>query len=112
MSDPITPIDASDPSSASAERLRQAAAKSSDMPSPRVGNTVQQCPRTLSWIEISLHWEDGKPVADEAYRIIGPNGVERTGYLDADGRARVDDLVPGACQVSFPKLDRDLWHPA
>jgi hypothetical protein len=65
--------------------------------------------RRGGWIEIELLDEAGDPVAGEAYRVTLPTGVLREGVLDAQGRARIDRLPPGPCQVSFPGIDGAAW---
>jgi hypothetical protein len=65
---------------------------------------VAPCPNKKCWIEIVLQDEDGKPIANEEYRIVTPDGSERTGRLDGNGYARLDGLDPGSCDVMFPKL--------
>jgi hypothetical protein len=71
---------------------------------------VKTCPKR-AWIEIVLEDDAGKRVPDEEYLIIAPDQAGHSGYLDAEGFARVDDLDPGQCQVSFPRLDRREWRP-
>lgn len=63
-----------------------------------------------SWIEIELVDEAGKPVPREAYAVKLPNGQVRRGTLGEDGRARVAVAEPGACEVTFPKLDAAAWE--
>ena len=67
--------------------------------------------RTRSWIEIRLIGEDDSPIGGEKYSVRLPGGTIVSGYLDADGTARVDDIPPGVCHVSFPELDQDAWTP-
>ena len=65
-----------------------------------------------SWIEIVLEDEAGKPVPGEAYRITLPDGTTLAeGTLDEKGFARVDNIDPGTCKVTFPDLDKDAWEP-
>jgi type VI secretion system secreted protein VgrG len=65
-----------------------------------------------SWIEIQLFDEAGKPVPGEAYKITLPDGTTiADGTLDNNGFARVDNIDPGTCQVTFPNLDKDAWQP-
>lgn len=68
-----------------------------------------ELPRTKekTWIEIELVDTEGKPVQGERYRIELPDGAVREGRLDHQGRARVDGLEPGDCDVSFPDLDNE-----
>lgn len=66
-----------------------------------------------SWIEIQLNDESGKPVTGEPYKITLPDGTTvADGTLDEKGYARVDNIDPGTCQVTFPNLDKDAWGPA
>ncbi|MDX9857480.1 MAG: carboxypeptidase-like regulatory domain-containing protein [candidate division Zixibacteria bacterium] len=58
------------------------------------------------FVDITLMDVDGKPVADAEYKLILPDGSERSGTLDGDGRARVEDVPPGRYRVTFPKLGR------
>jgi uncharacterized Zn-binding protein involved in type VI secretion len=65
-----------------------------------------------TWLEVELIGEDGKGVVGERYLVIPPSGAPVTGYLDEDGRAILDGLLPGTCQISFPDLDSEAWQPA
>lgn len=60
-----------------------------------------------TWIEIELVDTEGKPVPNERYWILLPDGSAREGRLNADGRAYVGNLDPGECDVRFPDLDND-----
>jgi len=53
------------------------------------------------WLEITLKNEDGSPAADVEYRVVLPDGTEKSGRLDSDGRARLDGIPPGTCTVTF-----------
>jgi len=64
------------------------------------------------WIEISLHDKDGKPMPGFAYEIVLPGGEVVTGALDDKGKARLDGIEAGNCQVSFPTLHMTEWRPA
>jgi type VI secretion system secreted protein VgrG len=63
------------------------------------------------WIEVKLVDEAGKPVADEPYQIVLPDGTRAaSGTLDKNGFARVDDIEDaGACKVIFPERDKQSW---
>jgi hypothetical protein len=64
-----------------------------------------------TWIEIELVDEEGNPVPGERYKITLPDGkTVSEGTLDANGRARVEGIDPGTCQISFPDLDKDAWE--
>jgi hypothetical protein len=73
---------------------------------------VQDCPlkKPKTWIEIRLIGENDEPVPGAAYRIWLPDGQARDGRLDSDGMARVDNIDPGTCLVTFPDLDREAWE--
>jgi hypothetical protein len=63
-----------------------------------------------AWIAIRLVDDDGRPVPNEPYRIVLPDGSTTEGTLDARGYARVDDIDPGTAQVSFPNRDAADWR--
>jgi len=65
------------------------------------------------WIEIELRDDRGHAVPGERYRITLPDGTTLAeGTLDEKGRARVDGIDPGTCQVTFPDLHKTTWRPA
>ena len=74
------------------------------------GDPVLPCQKPLHWIGIVLKDEDGKPVANEAFRVKLPNGETNAGFLDGNGAARLDFADGGTCQVSFPNIDGDDWQ--
>ena len=66
-----------------------------------------------SWIEIELVDEEDNPVPGQAYRVTLPDGTTvAEGTLDENGRARVDGIDPGTCQITFPDLDQEAWERA
>lgn len=67
---------------------------------------------TKTWIEIELVDDKGKPVVGERYRIVLPDGSQEEERLDGHGRARINNLDPGECQISFPDIDGREWGPA
>jgi len=46
----------------------------------------------------------GQPAAGEEYTLTLPDGAERKGKLDDEGRAREKDVPPGPFSVKFPQL--------
>ncbi|MBV9496721.1 MAG: carboxypeptidase regulatory-like domain-containing protein [Acidobacteria bacterium] len=62
------------------------------------------------FIEIELVDEDGKPLAGEAYLVELPDGSQRTGRTDVNGKARIDGIDPGTAKVSFPDFDKKVYE--
>ncbi len=56
------------------------------------------------WLEVKLLDRDGSPMANEHYVLTLPDGATREGDLDADGRAKLEELPPGPCRVRFPNV--------
>jgi hypothetical protein len=64
-----------------------------------------------SWIAIELVGEDGNPIPGEPYRVTLPDGTTvADGTLDDKGRARVENIDPGTCKVTFPNRDKSTWR--
>ena len=63
--------------------------------------------KELHWLELELQddHDPPRPVAKEPYEVILPDGSTREGELDDKGRARLEELPPGECEVRFPKRD-------
>lgn len=66
-------------------------------------------PTKADWLAIELLTPDGKPVPHEPYRVELPDGRSLFGKLDNLGRARIEGVNPGTCQVSFPERDAKEW---
>jgi type VI secretion system secreted protein VgrG len=63
-----------------------------------------------SWIEIVLVDEDNKPVPGKRYRITLPDGSTiAEGTTDEKGFAKVSNIDPGTCKVTFPTIDKTGW---
>ncbi len=56
--------------------------------------------RFKDWIEIELRDSAGRLISDAAYVLHLPDGTERGGRTDAQGRAREENLPPGPCFVT------------
>jgi type VI secretion system secreted protein VgrG len=66
--------------------------------------------KKTSWIEIELRDDDGDPVAGEKYRVTLTDGTTLAeGTTDDKGFARVGNIDPGNCKVTFPNLDGEAW---
>ena len=72
---------------------------------------TEQQPEEEHFIEIELLDDSGKPVTNEMYVIELPDGSQRTGRTDGDGRARITGIDPGTAKVSFPDLDKKAYEP-
>jgi type VI secretion system secreted protein VgrG len=63
-----------------------------------------------SWIELELLDQDGNPVVGERYRVTLPDGKTLAeGTTNDKGFARVSNIDPGNCKITFPKLDKSAW---
>lgn len=81
---------------------------------PRSGKSVMLAssdPDRTSWIAIELVDEAGKGIPGQAYRVTLPDGHTVRGTLDNSGRARIEGISTGTCDITFPDLDREMWHP-
>lgn len=72
-------------------------------------NATTGCQQQVTWIEIRLIDMEGNPVPQKKYQITTPDGNVVSGALDSDGLARVDNIPPGTCKITFPELDQDAW---
>lgn len=57
------------------------------------------------WFDIVLEDENGQLVPDAKYTLHLADGSTRDGTLDASGRAREEDIPPGAVRVEFPDFE-------
>jgi hypothetical protein len=71
--------------------------------------TVGESEPETTWIEIELVEPGGQPAANERYKLTLPDGSIKWGRLDQHGKARVERLQPGNCQVTFPDRDEQVW---
>jgi hypothetical protein len=119
----IVPVDAADPleaDNAEAGALSSTSArgperesqqyKTANMPVFKPPSPEEAEEEEKTWIEIELHDMDGNPMAGERYRVTLPDGSYTEGTLDGNGRARVDGIDPGDCQVTFPEFDQSGWE--
>ena len=86
------------------------ATASSDAPAPVRRQAPIDDPKT--WVGIELVDDVGRAVAGQRYVVKVPEGVVNEGTLDAQGRARISGIDPGACEISFPDIDAREWKRA
>jgi hypothetical protein len=58
------------------------------------------------WVEIELKDDEGRPYANKKYIVHFADGNKVNGNFDANGLARVDNLVPGPFTVEYPDLEQ------
>ena len=119
----IAPVDAVDP--LEADNAEAGAVSSTSARTPQRESQQYQSPdmpvfkppapeeaeeEKKTWIEIELNDMDGKAMPGERYRVTLPDGSFTEGTLDGHGRARVDGIDPGNCQVTFPEFDQSGWE--
>jgi len=90
-------------------RLVPGQAPAARAPAPAQRTAGQRPGREIHWIEIEVVGEDGVGVANVEYLIVTPDQRQHRGVTDRDGRARLERIDAGECQVSFPKLDQEAW---
>ncbi|MEO6755583.1 MAG: hypothetical protein ABIP85_27740 [Chthoniobacteraceae bacterium] len=67
--------------------------------------------KKTSWIEIEMVDQEKKPVVGLPFRITLPDGkTVSEGTLNEKGFARVSNIEPGSCKVTFPTLDQEAWE--
>jgi type VI secretion system secreted protein VgrG len=100
------------PLNMSLQQVAPAARTSAATDAPTHNPSAEENREKEHWIEIELLDEEGQPIAGEPYRITLVDGTTvADGTLDEKGRARVDNIDPGTCKVTFPDLDKDGWEP-
>ncbi len=87
---------------AAGQQQRQAAQQQQQAVTPQVA-------RSSTYIDLILVDDDGAPVAGAKYEVTTSDGRELQGSLDAQGRARVQGVGTGPCEVTFPEQPPDAW---
>jgi hypothetical protein len=93
-------------------RFRGAGGGGGPGPSPQPPEPVDpERPSPATFVEVELVDQTGRPIANERYRVTLPDGTKRTGRLDKNGIARIEDIRPaGACDIEFPDIHEGEWH--
>ena len=68
--------------------------------------------KRLTWVELVLKDEKGRPVPDARYVIRLADESTREGRLDDRGFAKESEIPPGPCKVAFPDIDAEEWRLA
>lgn len=74
--------------------------------------TVGDIQRQLDHVVVQLLDVDGKPVANARVLIKTPDGEKINKQTSAAGEVRVDNIVSGLCEVSFPNEKHELVKKA
>ena len=112
---PAAPTEAEEADNADPGEIAEVKARQREIKSGKYGS-VQVKPfkpneDSPHWIEIELVDEDGAPVPGEEYEIKMPDGeTMASGTLDEKGKARIEGLDPGECEITFPKRDKEEWR--
>ncbi len=61
------------------------------------------------WIAIKLEDHEGRPAMQARYKVKLPDGSERSGSLDKEGKALLKPIPAGQCEISFPDIHQDEW---
>lgn len=80
-----------------------------DAPPPPLANRSQSKSKQLTWVAVSLVDLKGRPIPRERFRIELPDGTIKEDALDEQGRARIDGIEPGQCEICFPEIDGREW---
>lgn len=84
--------------------------KKKEAPAREEQKPVPEPPKRKAWVEIEVIDEDDNPVPDARFVLELPDGSMKRGTLGADGRARLSEIEPGTCKVSFPDFDASEWE--
>jgi hypothetical protein len=89
----------------------QVAAMSDDPGSSSDSSTSSSTSKN-SWIGVDLKDDKGNPVPGEAFEVKHSDGTISSGTLDDHGRARVEGVPSGQCDIRFPRLHNSEWRKA
>lgn len=92
-------------SAKSAKSTDPAQSKSSDKKPDKDKDKKKK--KKTDWIGIELKDTAGKPVASVKYKVKLSDGSTKEGTLDDSGKAKIEDIEPGTCKISFPDIHDD-----
>ena len=67
---------------------------------------VPEADRT-HYVELELEDADGRPLAGATYELKASDGSVHKGTLDSTGKARVERLPEGTCEVTFTSIGKN-----
>ncbi|HTT60516.1 MAG TPA: type VI secretion system tip protein TssI/VgrG [Bryobacteraceae bacterium] len=110
----ITPGTAATPASTTLNEVTPATpgkkSAASDAPTHDPNDPANQ--DKTHYIEITLVDQEGNPIAGEPFKVTLADGTTvADGTTDEKGYARVDNIDPGTCKVTFPQRDKTVWKP-
>ena len=76
------------------------------------GKVPKAAPPGNAALEFQLQDVDGKPVSGVRFVAESPDGTEREGVTDDQGRGRIERVEEGEHLVSFPDVDASAWEAA
>jgi hypothetical protein len=71
---------------------------------------LEELRRAPAVADFRLVDQDGKPVANEPFRVEFADGTVRTGATDASGQAKVPAPKQGTYTVSFTRIEPSAWR--
>lgn len=75
-----------------------------------VAEQIRTAKVVKTWVEMEVVDEQGRPVANQAYLCMLPDGTFRQGETDGRGRVRFDGIDPGNCAFSLTDLSPERWR--
>lgn len=81
-------------------------------PAEPAADQMRNARRVLTWIEVEVVDDAGRPAAGREYRCMLPDGTIQTGTLDRAGRVRFEEIDPGNCSFSLVDTHAAEWDRA
>ncbi len=106
---PESPLDAANADASQAGSTTEAQASPGEEENQAPGEDENPQDEDTHMIAIKLEDHEGKPVMHARYNITLPDGTESGGCLDKDGRAKLEPIPGGQCEICFPDIHQDEW---
>ncbi|MCP3145262.1 type VI secretion system Vgr family protein [Pyxidicoccus xibeiensis] len=68
-------------------------------------DALPQPKKAMASVEIAVKTPGGQPLANQAFEITLKDGTVKKGTLDGNGCAKVEEMLPGSYDISFPGLE-------